>query len=535
MRVVFRVDSSLFIGSGHVMRCLVLAQMFVDLGWFCEFICRDHPGNLSAYIKEKGFIVHVLSANSPNHSIEFGASNGVYDPWLGACWQVDAEQTISVLDRSIKYDLLVIDHYSIEKKWEGVLRPLFVNLLVIDDLANRDHISDYLLDQNFGRKKTDYQDKVPRKCLVFAGSEYALLRPEFSDLRSQSISRRIKSYEVRKIVISMGGIDLENATLEVLRLLSTHQCSQSWEIDVVLGRNSPNLEVITEWVSSAGITVNILVGVENMAELFTRADLFIGGAGSTAWEACCLGVPLLIKVLASNQQENALALQKFGAAFLIEGEGDAGSQFLDKIDLLMQPEVLKYMQSQCLQVTRGLGGKIISRYLDSLCYPPSGIVRKMEYSDLSMVLAWRNHEDVQRFMISKGIISPEEHLGWYQKTIADPARWLLIYEENFIPIGFIQFELVSGLEGVVDWGFYVAPYASKGVGTRMGKAALTYIFSFKNVSIVRGFVLGSNEISKSYHLRMGFSQLSGEVQDSEIKDLQMVGYNLSREQFCMIH
>ena len=238
----------------------------------------------------------------------------------------------------------------------------------------------------------------------------------------------------------------------------------------------------------------------------------------------------MIKVLAINQRSNALALEKFGAAVLLEEKKNISDQFLTKINLILKPGVLEAMHFQCLKITRGLGAYIIATYLNPVSFLPARLVRKMQYSDLDMILGWRNHDDIRKSMITQNIIIPADHMKWFERASSNPHRWLLIYEENSIPMGFIQFEKVLNLEGTVDWGFYIAPYAPKGAGHRMGKAALNYIFDIKNILEVRGFVLIENKSSRKYHLRVGFREMVNTVVGDEKKSSLLIGYNLLRDQ-----
>lgn len=199
MNVVFRVDASLLIGSGHVMRCLSLADALRDRGGECHFICRDHPGHLNDLIARRGYSVHSLAAAEGGVAV----SGLVHGAWLGVGQEQDASEAALILNE-LKPDWLVIDHYALDIRWEQQLVRYCKKLMVIDDLADRVHACDLLLDQNLGRAREDYVALLPASGKALIGPEYALLRPEFAALRDYSLQRR-RQPRLENILISMGG------------------------------------------------------------------------------------------------------------------------------------------------------------------------------------------------------------------------------------------------------------------------------------------------------------------------------------------
>jgi len=313
MNIVFRVDGSIQMGTGHVMRCLTLAEELQRLGHSCVFICREHPGNLGDFITNKGFVVHLLSTtNGVNFTAE--DDDTVHAEWLGVSWRIDAEQTLVALG-SMEVDWLVVDHYALDARWEKLLGKAFGQIMVIDDLADRHHACDLLLDQNLGREIADYDHKVPEHCTRLIGPKYALLRPEFARLREKSLERR-KTPELKRILISLGGVDRTNVTAQVLSVLHDSQLSSETELDVIMGAAAPYLNDIQVQVSQIRFRATISVNVGDMAERMCRADLSIGAAGSTSWERCCLGLPAITVVLADNQRSAAHALSQQGVAIV---------------------------------------------------------------------------------------------------------------------------------------------------------------------------------------------------------------------------
>jgi len=229
--------------------------------------------------------------------------------WLGTDWGRDAEQCSAYL-RELKPDWLVVDHYALDHQWEGKLRATCKKIMVIDDLADRRHNCDLLLDQTYGQDSEAYRTLVPAEGKVIVGTKFALLRPEFAELRNYSLSRRT-SAQFDKILITMGGVDKDNVTGKVLDALGFCELPPDCKITVVMGGTAPWLQDIQKKVKTLRYKVVIKVNVDDMAKLMADSDLAIGAAGSTTWERCCLGLPSMLIALAVNQK---LALKKLNDA-----------------------------------------------------------------------------------------------------------------------------------------------------------------------------------------------------------------------------
>jgi UDP-2,4-diacetamido-2,4,6-trideoxy-beta-L-altropyranose hydrolase len=320
MDVVIRTDASLKIGTGHVMRCLTLAEALKQQGADITFICRVHKGHLLGRIEQHGFRTYKLPEGIENindaeqsNSTEREKTYGTQ--WLGCTQQQDAEQCQPILEK-IKPDWLIIDHYAIDTVWQRSLKGSYKQLMVIDDLADRTHQCDLLLDQTYGRSEEDYINYVPKNCQMLLGSQYALLRPEFAQWREYSLKRRVKP-ELKKLLITMGGVDPDNVTGQVLKALKGCKLPQALEVTVILGETAPNIEAVQQQAKGLPYKTQIKTAVNNMAELMANADLAIGAAGATTWERCCLGLPSIIVILADNQKDIANNLEKKGVVKIV--------------------------------------------------------------------------------------------------------------------------------------------------------------------------------------------------------------------------
>lgn len=363
MKVAFRVDASLQIGTGHVMRCLTLAAVLQEVGAQCHFICREQPGNLIELIRQRGYAVNALPASSriniDDEPIAESQSN--YATWLGMDWTIDAAQSkVGVGETAV--DWLIVDHYALDIRWEQMLRPMCRHLMVIDDLANRAHDCDLLLDQNLGRDERDYDQFVPKSCTLLMGPHYALLRPEFAALREVSLRRRAIP-QFKHLLITMGGVDQADATSKVLEALKECPLPADLYITVVMGQHAPWLEQVKYVSAQMPLSTEIKCNVENMAQVMAYSDLAIGAAGSTSWERCCLGLPSMIGVLADNQIFIADALQASGAAktFVVNEKMTTLRSVIG--ELADDPGEIARMSTCAANVTDGVGANRIAAAL----------------------------------------------------------------------------------------------------------------------------------------------------------------------------
>jgi len=374
MKVAFRVDASLQIGSGHVMRCLTLAEALRQQGAQCQFISRAQPGHLLQLIQDRGFVLTTLPENIPmlSSDLEYGnkfEKDPAHADWLGCDWQTDAEQTRAVLT-DYQAEWLVVDHYALDQRWEHVLLASCRKLMVIDDLADRPHQCDLLLDQNLGRQTADYENLVHADCKLLVGPHYALLRPEFATLREYSLQRRQQPV-LKNILITMGGVDQPNATGRVLQALKHCQLPEDCRITVVMGAQAPWLIQVQALAQDMPWPTQVLVNIHDMAQCMADSDLAIGAAGGTSWERCCLGLPSLMIVLADNQKSGAQALQKIKAAQLFGSLSDIEMKLPLAIHALSSPDtsqlMLREMSEAAAGLTEGMGlPKVLKTMLESM-------------------------------------------------------------------------------------------------------------------------------------------------------------------------
>lgn len=351
MKILFRVDASVQLGTGHMMRCLTLAEALRSRGGVCHFVCREGSENLLTEMQTQGFEVSSISISTDNTHLKDneyeGNINQEYSLIPHFSWLEDAKQTISVTKETF-FDWLIVDHYLIDIRWEKLLRNYCRKLMVIDDLANRQHDCDLLLDQNYYcAKEQRYLGLLPDHCVKLLGPNYALLRPEFDAAREKC---KVKNGIVKRILVFFGGSDPTNQTEKVidsLRILGRNDIYT----DVVVGCVNPNRKHIEDICRELPY-VNYHCNVSNMADLMLDADLSIGAGGSSMWERCYLGLPTITVVFAYNQLK---ATEDMAAAGAIEYVGWAhamsNKDYAQKIyNAINNPHRLKKMSETAFTV-----------------------------------------------------------------------------------------------------------------------------------------------------------------------------------------
>lgn len=284
MKFVFRADASVKMGTGHIMRCLTLAQELQQRGNEVCFVSGDHIGNLNDWLQSKGIVVTVIANAS---AVDMA---------------VDAEQTVNALNQG-RPDWLVVDHYGLDIEWEQRVRPFVDRILVIDDHTGRKHECDALLDQNYTAEAGQrYSGLVPSQCRMFVGPSFALLRKEFSQLRKTVTCRQ----SLKNVLVFFTGGDDQGETLKAMS--GVEKFGKFAQVDIVVGRTNLYGDEILR--KCEALNWGFHCQVDYMPTLISQADLVIGAGGSSNWERCALGAPALVAILADNQAEIAHDLNR---------------------------------------------------------------------------------------------------------------------------------------------------------------------------------------------------------------------------------
>ncbi|WP_415900049.1 UDP-2,4-diacetamido-2,4,6-trideoxy-beta-L-altropyranose hydrolase [Neptuniibacter sp. QD48_11] len=359
MKVAVRVDASSAMGSGHIIRCRTLALKLKQRGVKVLFICREHHGNLITLIEKDGFEVRPLA--SPSIVASTGDS---YAAWLGVSQEKDAQESIKTLF-DFRPDLLIVDHYSLSASWEMLLRPYVGRIMVIDDLNNRSHDCDFLLDQNLSASKERYDALIPSQCQCFLGPSYALLADEYMQLRQQETAY---SSKLNKVLVYFGGVDPDNLSSMALKALSDAKF-EDVEVCIVVGANNPPHK--QELLRQAQLRPNtvVLEPQKSLSNLMSDTDLMIGAGGATSWERLCLGVPSVIVSVAENQEFISKALDELGLAIHLGVSNQVVEQdfFAAVSEFALQPDKLFNMSVEGQRVVDGLGCDRVADVLMEVC------------------------------------------------------------------------------------------------------------------------------------------------------------------------
>ena len=278
LKVAFRLDAGAEIGLGHLMRCLAIADRLKTAGAECHFLCHQLPAHLLPLL------------HSHQHHALCGLDDAGPLPTLRPKW-------------------LVCDHYQIDRQIEQTLAIHCGQLLVIDDLADRPHHGQLLLDQGPLRSAADYQPLTPADCRLLLGTNYALLRPAYRQLARPHAS------QWQRGLVCFGGADPAGACLVTLNSLAKLPWARTISWTLVAGGANPFWPELEQRVAElADLDLVLLRQSDQMADLMSRHDFAIGAAGGMTWERACLGMPTLAVPIVDNQQFNDEVIARFQLA-----------------------------------------------------------------------------------------------------------------------------------------------------------------------------------------------------------------------------
>lgn len=295
MKVIFRVDSSNKIGSGHIMRCIAMAEKlkcFTDV----IFISRRLKGNINHIVSQSGF--NLIELEAPK------TDNGT---WLTVGFKQDAEETVQILKSITEKIVLITDHYELDEQWETIIKPYVNKIVVIDDLGNRKHYCNILIDNSTEEGIIKYKNLINYNGQIIYGRQYQIFRDEFL-LQKAKNSCNLKRIE--KVLAFFGGSDPTAETLRFIRNLNFPKY-QHIKFYIIIGESNPLKDYIARELCCFSNT-ELLIQISNMAECLTNVDICFGAAGVSNWERVFLQVPSFCVSVADNQKiaENTFDFSK---------------------------------------------------------------------------------------------------------------------------------------------------------------------------------------------------------------------------------
>ncbi len=487
--VLFRADASPAMGIGHVMRCLTLAAALTERGSHCRLACTHETLRTVAALRHAAIEVVELP------------DGAACDP--------------AALTALPAPDWVVIDHYRLGADYERRLRPWAERILVIDDLADRRHDCDILLDQTVGRRAESYAGLVPASALVLAGPAHALLRPGFaaarrtypdepcSELRAKPgapCGAKAKPTDVgarrlrgdMRILVSLGGTDPLNATATVLDALAAADLGIA--VTVVMGSAAPALEQVRAQAARLRPPAELAVDVADMVALMTSCDLAVGAAGTSALERCCLGLPTLLLVIADNQREVAAGLAQAGAA--VVAVLDAADIAGKLADLAGDAEARRRLAEQGRMLCDGAGAGRLADLMRLTLRPATA-------GDGEELLRWRNDPVTRDNSLDTAEVARDHHFAWLERALSDPERVLLIAERDGVKLGMVRFDTCC--EGEWRVSISVAPAArGRGIGGALLSAAILRLERERGPSVLYAEIRAANRPSQRIFEACGF-------------------------------
>lgn len=504
--VAFRTDAATHIGLGHLMRCLTLADALAAWGWRCVFIMRRLPGRPpQEHFTDRGHDLQLLPA----------PGDGETDDWLRVPMERDAAETRAAL-AAITPDWVVVDHYGLDAAWEQDIIANGCRIFVIDDLADRSHACDMLLDQTFGRQRSDYTGLVPDHARLLLGTDFALLRPEFAVLRPKALADRQARLErglgQMRLLVALGGYDEQDITsraLDGIAKVIADGVLPPPVVDVVLSSRATHLATVKARLPALPYQTRLHVDTRDMARLIADADLGIGAGGTTAWERACLGLPCLLVVLAENQSGIVGLMDAEGAAVTLGTPSDPGfdDRFRRALAEVIVPETLFRIGAAVRRLVDGGGVESVVdalRAADLTC-------RTARPTDSYPVWTWRHADGGNRFYRDPSAVPFEGHDRWFKSAIADPARRLLIVDDAAQhPVAHVRLDLnEDGASGSVS--IVIAPEAR---GTGIGRLVLRHgIWEAERagLSVLRAEIHVENTASLRIFTGAGFHEVAQDL------------------------
>ncbi len=459
------------IGTGHVMRCLALADELTANGTNILFLCREHDGNLCHVIEQRGYqVVRLLKPRAT--ALISREIDEVCDKWLGVSWQVDVQETLNAIANSSAIpDWIIVDHYALDSRWEKAVRKSSpsLNILAIDDLADRPHDCDVLLDQNIAKGfELRYRGLVSSSCLQLLGPKYALLQRSYVELHRSAKPRKGK---IRRILVYFGGVDEDDLTGRTLRAWKSLAIADV-NLDVVLPSSGPH---VRELRNAAGEVSNIFLhdALPSLAGLIASADLGIGAGGTTSWERLCLGLPTLVVTIAQNQVAVAHALHEKGLIRLIgSSEAITENAIARELEVAIRRGGDSQWSEACLESVDGRGTARVYSAMTVEKKTPL-IARQATESDENLILDWANDPGTRRNAFNPEPISVDVHRDWFFYRLKNPDQsrlYIVQTERNGTPVGQVRFE-----DSCAEWEIHYSldrDFRGRGVGLSIVKVAL---------------------------------------------------------------
>jgi UDP-2,4-diacetamido-2,4,6-trideoxy-beta-L-altropyranose hydrolase len=376
-RIAIRVDVSRRLGTGHLMRCLILADVLRRRGHQVEFLCRSHGDGLAELfaplVTARGHKWHPLTPLVAPPDVPDGVED---HRLLGLLQDEDARETAEAISDCA---WVIVDHYGITPAWHSQVRSQAGAVCVINDLPDCFADCDVLIDQNLVTAPPDrYHTRVPDSCHVLLGPSWALLGPDYAAWRERVVPREGR---LCRIHVFFGGVDAINGTEAVVRAFRGI-AAPGVVLSVVVGggyASRPSLEAL----AAGDPRVRVSGPLTSLAAELAVADLAIGAAGSSSWERLCLGVPSLVCAVAPNQVALVDGLVAHGVAHPLDSPDV--DRIADALTRAVAAGADTAMSARAMRFADGRGAERVASLLESVHRPVTLAARPMAARDLGLV------------------------------------------------------------------------------------------------------------------------------------------------------
>ena len=476
--LLIRADASAAIGTGHVMRCLALAQAWQDAGGRAVFAMAQGTDPIHERLTRE--LCQVINVG--------GVGN-------------DLRQTVSLAQES-NCEWVVVDGYQFDGDYQHGLKDAGLRVLFLDDYGHSHHYAaDLVLNQNVSATPTLYSNRQ-RDTRLLLGPRYATLRREFSPWINWE---RKPASDCHRLLVMMGGSDQANVTATVIEGLR-QAAIDNLDVTVVVGGSNPHFAELQALAASSRLKLQLLRDVSNIGELMAAADIAISAAGSTCWELCLLGLSSLLIDVADNQSAVAKALHQRGCAVHIGDRSVSAETVSEKLGWLAANHELR--QSLAEGSRQLVDGKGAARIISIMRAVSTLRLRLARAEDRRLLWEWANDPEVREASFSPDPIPWETHVAWFDAKLkpqdSEPSSSIFIAEDDEgSPLGQIRFD--PRPEG--DWEIAISLSRNargRGVACELIRSGVREILK-DNASVrIHAFVKPSNSASLKAFERADF-------------------------------
>lgn len=429
--ILFRVDASqINIGSGHLFRCINLAKELQEYSFKITFVLRDLPGDFDQLVIRNGFHLIKLPINK---RYKYETTN-LKNSWLGESYQIDAEQTLKIINK-LNISCIVVDHYSLDKRWHKLVSRGGVKIVVIDDLANRPIKCDLLIDQSYKRIEDDYLGLINPDTKMLLGSKYAILASEFYRKRGKALIKR-NSYltSIRNILISFGGVDPNNYSKLTLEILN--EFKSDLNIEIILGKAYNKIEELKKCCENTHHNIKISKDINSseVSSKIIQADLAFGSPGTSTWERACFDLPTIFMVNDHNLDRMKQYVEDANDSYLVNAN-ESINDLIVTISKIIKKK--KNTNKTNLNLIDGLGARRVALDIYQMIFKHQFdlILRPIKIEDKELIFKWQSDKNIRKYFDISSVPSYGEHSNWVnQRVKSSDSTLMIVYKDQSVGV-----------------------------------------------------------------------------------------------------